>query len=86
MRVTFTGYALVSVAVAVAVVANAFRVHEQFYTTCTALLRSNMSITVLLNIMFLCTLLWAKLLQRIFFGRLRTVEVEVCFLFSSSFC
>lgn len=77
MRVTFTGYALVSVALAVAVVANAFRSHPQFYTACVYLSKSNMSIMILFNLLLLGAVIFSKFWQRVFFGRLRTIEVEV---------
>ena len=82
MRVTFTGYALVSVALSVAVVANAFRSHPQFYSACVHLSKSNVSVLILFNALLLAAMLFSRFWQRVFFGRLRAIEVEVCALYA----
>ncbi|KAJ2161666.1 E3 ubiquitin-protein ligase hrd1 [Coemansia sp. RSA 552] len=58
------------------VVASAFVQHERFYTACVQLSQSGAAMLVLANMSLLLTILLGKFLVRIFFGRLRTAEVE----------
>ncbi|CAO1627564.1 unnamed protein product [Sympodiomycopsis kandeliae] len=69
-------YGAASVTAALAVVARAFRERSNFYAAVVWLARSNGCMLVLLNFTVFMTLMLGKVCQAIFFGPLRSVEVE----------
>ncbi|KAJ3390743.1 E3 ubiquitin-protein ligase hrd1 [Lobulomyces angularis] len=56
------------------VINNAYVYRKQFYTACIHLTRSSVSLMVLLNLGLFLTIIFGKLTQRLFFGRLRALE------------
>ncbi|KAJ2721249.1 E3 ubiquitin-protein ligase hrd1 [Coemansia sp. Benny D115] len=69
-------YGITTTILTLGVVATAFMKHEYFYTACIQLSQSGTSMMILANMGLLLTILVGKLLVRIFFGHLRTIEVE----------
>ncbi|KAJ1735768.1 hypothetical protein LPJ61_000365 [Coemansia biformis] len=69
-------YGLSTTVLTAGIVAAAFMQHEYYYTACVRLAQSGAAMMVLANMGLLVTILLGKLLVRIFFGQLRTIEVE----------
>ncbi|KAL1837327.1 hypothetical protein VTJ49DRAFT_3986 [Mycothermus thermophilus] len=74
MRVAW--YAGASTALATAVVASAFYQRANFYSAMVHLSQSNLSVMVLVNLLFLVYSSFIYLLQRLCFGPLRPAEIE----------
>jgi len=72
----FLLYSLVSVAGVITVIANALRIHSNFYALTIHLAKSNGTVIVLANFLVLCAILVGRLWQHVFFGELRAMEVE----------
>ncbi|KAI8821028.1 uncharacterized protein EV422DRAFT_50022 [Fimicolochytrium jonesii] len=72
----FLLYGCATVALTGAVIANAWMQRGQFFTAAIHLTRSSSSLMVLLNMGLYVTVLAGRALQRLFFGRLRALEVE----------
>lgn len=70
-------FGAVSTTLAVAIVVNAFLANKQFFSSCVHLTRSAANMMVLLNMGLFLTILEGRALVRLFFGELRTIEVEV---------
>lgn len=60
------------------VVINAFYHKKQFYPSVVYLTKSNSSMAVIYLQAFVFALLIGKIMNRIFFGQLRAIEMEVC--------
>lgn len=75
-------YGALSSALLAAVIGNAVLQREQFYLACVFLTRSNANMLVLYNMALVATLLFGKLVRRVFFGQLRATEVEACLYIS----
>ncbi|RDX40453.1 hypothetical protein OH76DRAFT_1412959 [Lentinus brumalis] len=69
-------YCVFSIFAVVATIANACRAHSNFYSVSIYLSRSSRSVLILANFGFLCSLLFGRILQKIFFGPLQPREVE----------
>ncbi|KAI5123985.1 hypothetical protein M0805_006396 [Coniferiporia weirii] len=69
-------YGVFSVGVVLAVVANALKKHSNFYSVAVYLSKSNGTVVVLANFGVLLAILFGRLLQQVFFGPLRAMEVE----------
>ncbi|KIJ39851.1 hypothetical protein M422DRAFT_32454 [Sphaerobolus stellatus SS14] len=69
-------YAVFSTSAVSLVIFNAFWNFSNFYSIAVYLSRSNRSVLVLANFGLLCSLLVGRVLQQVFFGSLRTTEVE----------
>ncbi|GAA5965387.1 hypothetical protein JCM3765_004880 [Sporobolomyces pararoseus] len=69
-------YGLVSTTIFVSTVINAFRQRSNFYAAAVYLSKSNACMMILWNQAIYQTVLFGKLLQIIFFGELRLIEVE----------
>ncbi|TDL24187.1 hypothetical protein BD410DRAFT_111888 [Rickenella mellea] len=69
-------YSIISSAALLAVIANALRNHSNFYAVAVFLSKSNGTVLVLANFCFVITIILGRLLQQIFFGPLRSQEVE----------
>ncbi|ORX67118.1 hypothetical protein DL89DRAFT_275675 [Linderina pennispora] len=69
-------YGIATTVLTAGVIVSAFMQHQYFYTACVQLAQSSASMMVLANMGILLTILLGKLLVRIFFGQLRTIEVE----------
>ncbi|KAL5528398.1 HRD1 [Sanghuangporus sanghuang] len=69
-------YTGLSVGAVFVVVANALKKHSNFYSVAVYLSKSNGAVVVLANFALLLALLAGRLLQQIFFGPLRAMEVE----------
>ncbi|KAI9331687.1 hypothetical protein DFJ73DRAFT_963673 [Zopfochytrium polystomum] len=78
-------YGALSVGLASVVIANAFYLRGHFYTACLHLTRSSSSMLVLLNLGLYLTIVFARFFQRLFFGELRALEVEVVAVSSPAF-
>ena len=78
-RVTL--YGLASCFAALAVIFRAFRERSNFYAATVWLGRSNGCMLVLLNFGLFTTLVFGKAVQKVFFGELRAVEIEVSISF-----
>jgi hypothetical protein len=70
-------YGLLSTLAAMAVIVGAFRQRSNFYSAAVMLGRSNGCMMVLFNFGLFLTLCFGKVCQKVFFGPLRAVEVEV---------
>ncbi|KAJ3098248.1 E3 ubiquitin-protein ligase hrd1 [Phlyctochytrium planicorne] len=70
-------YGAASTALSIFVIFSAWLQRRQFYPTCLHLTRSSASLMVLLNMGLYITILLGRALQRIFFGNLRALEVEM---------
>ncbi|KAI1316778.1 E3 ubiquitin-protein ligase hrd1 [Mortierella claussenii] len=69
-------YGAVSTILAGGVIATAFAQRSNFYAACIYLYRSNACMMILLNLGLFLTIIAGQLVQLIFFGNLRTLEVE----------
>ncbi|KAF9106530.1 E3 ubiquitin-protein ligase hrd1 [Mortierella sp. AM989] len=69
-------YGAVSAALAGGVIASAFAQRSNFYAACIYLSRSNACMMIILNLGLFLTIITGQLVQMIFFGNLRTLEVE----------
>ncbi|RPD54199.1 hypothetical protein L227DRAFT_556717 [Lentinus tigrinus ALCF2SS1-6] len=69
-------YCVLSTFAVVATIANACRAHSNFYSVSIYLSRSSRSVLLLANFGFLCSLLFGRVLQKLFFGTLQPREVE----------
>ncbi|EAU91350.2 synoviolin 1 isoform b [Coprinopsis cinerea okayama7 len=69
-------YALASLTAVGAVVVNALKNYSNFYSVAIYLSKSSRSVLALANFCFLIALLCGHLVQRIFFGPLRPIEIE----------
>lgn len=72
---------LVSFLLTFAVVLNAFYHKKQFYPSVVYLTKSNSSMAVIYLQAFVIALLIGKIMNKIFFGQLRAIEMEVSFIF-----
>jgi hypothetical protein len=80
MRTTFTvsGWAWISVGAAACVALSALSQRPNFFSAAVYVARSNACTMALWNAGVFSTFLVGRLLQAVFFGPLRTLEVEVC--------
>ncbi|KAK9240860.1 hypothetical protein V1525DRAFT_394111 [Lipomyces kononenkoae] len=69
-------YGATSTAVAVGVVLSAFQRRPNFYSACVYLAQSNACLMVLANTGIFITVLFGRIVQSIFFGSLRVIEIE----------
>ncbi|KAJ2846815.1 E3 ubiquitin-protein ligase hrd1, partial [Coemansia erecta] len=69
-------YGVTTALLSTGVIAVAFMHHDYYYAACIRLSQSGAAMMVLANMGILLTILSGKLLFRIFFGRLRAIEVE----------
>lgn len=69
-------YGLVSTGVTTAVILNAFEERPNFFAATMYLSQSSASLMVLTNMFLVFTLMTGKVLQTVFFGRLRAIEVD----------
>ncbi|RUP06388.1 hypothetical protein BC936DRAFT_140316 [Jimgerdemannia flammicorona] len=70
-------YGGISVFLASTVITTAFRQRTNFYAACIYLSKSNACMMILMNTGLFLTIILGQLLQSIFFGELRPIEVEV---------
>ncbi|KAG0240196.1 E3 ubiquitin-protein ligase hrd1 [Mortierella sp. GBA43] len=70
-------YGAISTVLASGVIANAFAQRSNFYAACIYLYRSNACMMILLNLGLFLTIIAGQLVQIIFFGNLRALEVEM---------
>lgn len=70
---------LISFLLTLTVVINAFLHKKQFYPSIVYLTKSNSSMAVIYLQAFVFTLIIGKLMNKIFFGQLRAIELEVKF-------
>ncbi|EWC47858.1 hypothetical protein DRE_02740 [Drechslerella stenobrocha 248] len=71
-----TAYGAVSTLVASGVVLQAFHQRANFYSACVHLAQSNACLMILTNFGFFMTVMFGKMVQKIFYGPLRPAEVE----------
>ncbi|KAG0044371.1 E3 ubiquitin-protein ligase hrd1 [Gryganskiella cystojenkinii] len=69
-------YGAISTVLAGGVIAGAFAQRSNFYAACIYLYKSNACMMILLNLGLFLTIITGQLVQMIFFGNLRTLEVE----------
>ncbi|KAJ2452959.1 E3 ubiquitin-protein ligase hrd1 [Coemansia sp. RSA 2336] len=69
-------YGITTTLLTLGVVVAAFVQHDFYYTACVQLAQSSAAMMVLANMGLLITILLGKILVRVFFGHLRTIEVE----------
>ncbi|PKC09177.1 hypothetical protein RhiirA5_475024 [Rhizophagus irregularis] len=69
-------YGGISTFLTLSIIAAAFRQRPNFYAACIYLSKSSACIMILMNMGFFLTIVLGKILQTIFFGRLRAVEIE----------
>ncbi|KAI1784254.1 hypothetical protein LXA43DRAFT_227670 [Ganoderma leucocontextum] len=69
-------YCVFSTFAVAATIANACRAHSTFYSVSIYLAKSSRSVLVLANFGFICSLLFGRVLQKLFFGSLQPREVE----------
>ncbi|CAB5391275.1 unnamed protein product [Rhizophagus irregularis] len=69
-------YGGISTFLTLSIIAAAFRQRANFYAACIYLSKSSACIMILMNMGFFLTIVLGKILQTIFFGRLRAVEIE----------
>ncbi|KAI7822709.1 hypothetical protein BC939DRAFT_397766 [Gamsiella multidivaricata] len=69
-------YGAISTILAGGVIASAFAQRSNFYAACIYLYRSNACMMIILNLGLFLTIIAGQLVQIIFFGNLRTLEVE----------
>ncbi|KAI9471631.1 E3 ubiquitin-protein ligase hrd1 [Coemansia sp. RSA 989] len=69
-------YGITTTLLTLGVVVAAFVQHDFYYTACVQLAQSSAAMMVLANMGLLMTILLGKILVRVFFGHLRTIEVE----------
>ncbi|KAK6506535.1 E3 ubiquitin-protein ligase hrd1 [Arthrobotrys conoides] len=69
-------YGAISTLVASGVVLQAFHQRANFYSACVHLAQSNACVMILTNFGFFMTLMFGKMIQKIFYGPLRAAEVE----------
>ncbi|KAG0199811.1 E3 ubiquitin-protein ligase hrd1 [Mortierella sp. GBA30] len=69
-------YGAISTVLAGGVIASAFAQRSNFYAACIYLYKSNACMMILLNLGLFLTIIAGQLVQIIFFGNLRTLEVE----------
>ncbi|KAJ2662364.1 E3 ubiquitin-protein ligase hrd1 [Coemansia sp. RSA 1200] len=69
-------YGITTVVLNIGIIALAFIHHDYYYTACIQLSQSGAAMMILANMGILMTILLGKLLSRMFFGRLRAIEVE----------
>ncbi|CAG8696633.1 1304_t:CDS:10 [Funneliformis mosseae] len=69
-------YGGISSLLTLSIIAAAFRQRPNFYAACIYLSKSSACIMILMNMGFFLTIILGKVLQAIFFGRLRAVEIE----------
>lgn len=70
-------YGALSSALLAAVVGNALIQREQFYPACVYLTNSNANMLVMYNSALVMTVMFGKVVSKVFFGQLRAIEVEV---------
>ncbi|CAG8556480.1 7480_t:CDS:2, partial [Cetraspora pellucida] len=70
-------YGGVSTFLSFSVIAAAFRQRSNFYAACIYLSKSSACMMILMNMGFFLTIVFGQILQTIFFGRLRAVEIEM---------
>jgi hypothetical protein len=78
---TVSGWAWISVGAATCVALSALSQRPNFFSAAVYVARSNACTMALWNAGVFATFLFGRLLQAVFFGPLRTLEVEVCMLF-----
>ncbi|KAG9286468.1 hypothetical protein G9A89_014634 [Geosiphon pyriformis] len=69
-------YGGISSFLAISVVAAAFRQRSNFYAACIYLSKSSACMMILMNMGFFLMIVFGQILQSIFFGQLRAVEIE----------
>ncbi|KAF9571936.1 E3 ubiquitin-protein ligase hrd1 [Mortierella alpina] len=69
-------YGAISTALAGGVIASAFAQRSNFYAACIYLYKSNACLMIILNLGLFLTIIAGHLVQIVFFGNLRTLEVE----------
>ncbi|KAH9913456.1 uncharacterized protein BXZ73DRAFT_92953 [Epithele typhae] len=69
-------YSVFSTFAVAATVANACREHSNFYSVSIFLSNSSRSVLILANFGFICSILFGRILQKLFFGTLQPREVE----------
>ncbi|KAG0300723.1 E3 ubiquitin-protein ligase hrd1 [Dissophora globulifera] len=69
-------FGAISAVLAGGVIASAFAQRSNFYAACIYLYRSNACMMIILNLGLFLTIIMGQLVQAIFFGNLRTLEVE----------
>ncbi|GJJ71668.1 E3 ubiquitin-protein ligase synoviolin [Entomortierella parvispora] len=69
-------YGAISTVLAGGVIAGAFAQRSNFYAACIYLYKSNACMMIILNLGLFLTIIAGQLVQMIFFGNLRTLEVE----------
>ncbi|CAG8625954.1 11462_t:CDS:10 [Ambispora leptoticha] len=69
-------YGAVSTFLAFLVVAAAFRQRSNFYAACIYLSKSSACMMILMNMGFFLMIIFGQILQHMFFGRLRALEIE----------
>ncbi|KAI8575763.1 hypothetical protein K450DRAFT_136014 [Umbelopsis ramanniana AG] len=69
-------YGGVSTLLATAVIVEAFRQRSNFYTACIYLAKSSACMLIILNAGIFISIMLGRLLQAVFFGQLRPIEVE----------
>ncbi|CAG8517551.1 2603_t:CDS:10 [Diversispora eburnea] len=69
-------YGGISTLLSLSVIAAAFRQRSNFYAASIYLSKSSACMMILMNMGFFLTIIFGQLLQAIFFGRLRAVEIE----------
>ncbi|KAJ1735756.1 E3 ubiquitin-protein ligase hrd1 [Coemansia sp. Benny D160-2] len=69
-------YGITTVVLNIGIIALAFINHDYYYTACIQLSQSGAAMMILANMGILMTILLGKLFSRIFFGRLRAIEIE----------
>ncbi|KAG2175336.1 hypothetical protein INT44_007824, partial [Umbelopsis vinacea] len=70
-------YGGVSTMLATTVIVEAFRQRSNFYTACIYLAKSSACMLIILNAGIFISIMLGRLLQAVFFGQLRPIEVEV---------
>ena len=70
-------YSIASSVALLATIANALANHSNFYSVAVYLSKSGRSVLVLVNFALLLALGVARMIQHVFFGSLRPMEVEV---------
>ncbi|GES76729.1 E3 ubiquitin-protein ligase synoviolin [Rhizophagus clarus] len=69
-------YGGISTFLTLSIIAAAFRQRPNFYAACIYLSKSSACIMILMNMGFFLTIVLGKILQTVFFGSLRAVEIE----------
>nr|CAG8520667.1 3073_t:CDS:10 [Entrophospora candida]CAG8530555.1 15547_t:CDS:10 [Entrophospora candida] len=74
--VRLAAYGGLSTLLFVTTIAISFLLRSNFYAACIYLSKSSACMMILMNMGFFLTIIFGKILQTIFFGRLRVVEIE----------